>query len=241
MIIFDQVTKTFPNGDSILDDISLKIDPQEFVVIQGPSGSGKTTLLRLIYKDTIPSKGSITIDGEDLSKISRSSIPNFRRKIGFAFQDFKIIPDKTLWENLSLPLEILNFKDDIIKDRIDHLLELIDLGSKAHLFPRQLSGGELQRVGIARAIAAEPTILLADEPTGNLDPQTSLKIVNLLEEINKIGTTVLMASHDNEAIHKLHVRHIHLKDGKIVDEDHHHSSKKKADHSDKEEVKESKS
>lgn len=219
MIIFDKVTKTYSTGDTVLDDVSFQIEPQEFVVIEGPSGSGKTTLFRLIYKETEPTSGKIIIDGDEIGKIKSSSLANYRRKIGYAFQDFKIIPDKTIRENIILPLEILNFADKLIRERLQHLLELTGLEKKANLFPRQLSGGELQRVGIARAIAAEPAILLADEPTGNLDSQTSLHIVKLLQEINKLGTTVLVASHDHEATKHLGVRHLHFKEGKLEEKD----------------------
>src|SRR3989344_6012879 len=135
MIIFDQVSKTYPTGDLVLDNVSFVIKPQEFVIIEGPSGSGKTTLFRLIYKDLEPNGGTITVDGEDTSKIKASAVSSYRRKIGFAFQDFKIISDKTVWENLALPLEILNFKDDLIKTRLDHLLDLTGLTAKAMLFP----------------------------------------------------------------------------------------------------------
>ncbi len=217
MIIFDQVSKTYPTGDLVLDSVSFIIEPQEFVIIEGPSGSGKTTLFRLIYKDLEPSQGTITVDGEDIAKIKPSAVAVYRRKIGFAFQDFKIIPDKTVWENLALPLEILNFKDDLIKTRLDHLLDLTGLTAKAMLFPRQLSGGELQRVAIARAIASEPVILLADEPTGNLDVDTSKQIIKLLQEINKLGTTVILASHDHEAISGLIAHRLYLKEGKLED------------------------
>lgn len=225
MIIFDQVTKTYSTNDTVLDNVSFTVEPQEFVVIEGPSGSGKTTIFRLIYKEMEPTSGLITVDGEDIQKIPKSHLYNYRRKIGYAFQDFKVIPDKTVSENLALPLEILNFKDKLIQSRLEHLLELINLSNKKDLFPRQLSGGEIQRIGIARAIAAEPAILLADEPTGNLDAETSLHIIKLLEEINKLGTTVLVATHDQEATKHLGVRHLHFKEGKLEEKEAKHKKK----------------
>lgn len=216
MIEFVGVTKTFKNGDTIFRDLSFKIEPQQFVVIEGPSGSGKTTLLRLIYKELEPTEGKIIIDGQDITRIKKSHVTKLRHKIGFAFQDFKLMPDRTVWENIALALEILKFKPALIKERLDHLLELVGLTSKAHLFPRQLSGGEVQRVCIARAIAAEPAILLADEPTGNLDAETSRSIADLLSQINGLGTTVVLASHDTLAHQHLNLTHFTIDKGKIV-------------------------
>jgi len=215
MITLDQVTKTFLTGETVLEDVNLDIKPGEFVVITGPSGSGKTTLLRLIYKDLDPTKGTITINGQDITKLSKKAIPQLRRHIGYAFQDFKIIPDRTVWENISLTLDILRIADKAINDRVKHLLDLVGLPTKAHLFPGQLSGGELQRVSIARAIAHEPDILLADEPTGNLDQEATYKIAELLKQINSFGTTVILATHDPGVIKKINARCITLENGKI--------------------------
>lgn len=210
MIEFIGVTKTFKNGDTVFRDVNFKIEPQQFVVIEGVSGSGKTTLLRLMYKDIEPTTGQILIDSQDITKLKKNHIAKLRHKIGFAFQDFKLIPDRTVWENIALSLEILKFKPALIKERLEHLLELVGLTNKARLFPLQLSGGEVQRVCIARAIAAEPNILLADEPTGNLDPDTSRSIIDLLSQINSLGTTVVMASHDTLAHQHLELTHLYL-------------------------------
>lgn len=215
MIIFDEVSKKFPTGQTVLDKVSFHIKPQEMVLFEGPSGSGKTTIFRLIYKDLEPTEGKIIISGQELKSLKTKQTAALRKKIGFAFQDFKIIHDRTVWENIALILEIMNFKDNLINDRVIHLLGLVGLEGKGQLFPRQLSGGELQRVSIARAVAHEPEILLADEPTGNLDSETSRKIAEILIQINKLGTTVLVASHDNEVIKYLKCRQISLKDGKI--------------------------
>lgn len=229
MIIFDQVSKEFPTGETVLRDISLTIAPQEFVVISGPSGSGKTTFLRLIIKDLEPTKGTISVDGEDITKLNNKHIPRLRRKVGFVFQDFKIIPDKTIWENIALSLEIVGLKTQDIADRIKHLLELVGLPNKGELFPRQLSGGELQRVSIARAIAAQPQVLLADEPTGNLDAETAWGIAELLQQINDLGTTVIVATHNQDLISKMPVRHLELREGilKEISNKLHHKKKHK--------------
>lgn len=226
MIIFEDVVKKFPTGQLVLDKISFHIKPQEIVAFEGPSGSGKTTIFRLIYKDAEPTEGKILVDGQDLKTVKPGQLASFRRKIGFAFQDFKLIPDRTVGENIALILEIMNYKDELIRSRVAHLLELVDLKGKDDLFPRQLSGGELQRVSIARAVAHEPTILLADEPTGNLDPETSKKISDILEQINKLGTTVVVATHDQELIKHLDGRRLKLKDGKIISEKEHKEHEK---------------
>lgn len=216
MIKFDKVTKKYPTGDTVLSDVDLEISPQEMVVISGPSGSGKTTLLRMIIKDLEPTSGTIFLDGEDLSKVKSKHIPTIRRKVGFVFQDYKIIPEKNVYENIALVLEIIGLSKEAIKERVEHLIELVGMKGKELLFPRQLSGGELQRVSIARAIAHEPKVLLADEPTGNLDSETAWGIVNLLEQINRMGTTIVMTSHNLGIIENLKARHVELKEGKIV-------------------------
>lgn len=210
MIIFENVTKTFANGDTVLENLSFKVEPEEFVIIEGPSGSGKTSLLRLIYKDLEPTSGTIKVDGEDITSLDPKKIRTLRHKVGFAFQDFRIIEDKTIQENISLSLEILGLEDKAIENRVDHLLELVGLSSKKLLFPVQLSGGELQRASLARAMATEPEILLADEPTGNLDIGTAKQIADLLKQINQLGTTVILATHDQPIIDYLDKRQINL-------------------------------
>lgn len=215
MIIFDQVTKTYPAGNTVLDNVSFHIDPNEFVILTGPSGAGKTTIGRMLIKDVIPTTGSISIENTDLHKIKGHHLSELRRKVGVVFQDYKIIPDKTVLENISLALEIINFPSKQIPDRVTHLLELVRIPDKANLFPIQLSGGELQRAAIARAIVAEPKILFADEPTGNLDDKTAEDIYQLLLEIHKLGTTVIMSTHNQMFLDHGH-RHINLENGKIV-------------------------
>ncbi len=218
MIEFAHVTKSYPTGEVVLDDISFVVAPGEFLVITGKSGVGKTTLGRLLIRDATPTSGQIIIDGEDLTKIKDSKIPALRRKIGFVFQDYKIIPDKTVAENITIALEIAQTPSKLIKEKIEKLLQVVGIPGKGNLFPIQLSGGELQRASIARAIAADPPILFADEPTGNLDKETSLEIFELLRNINQAGTTIIMATHDVTLIEYHNARHIHLVDGKIVND-----------------------
>lgn len=229
MIVFDQVTKTFPNGDTVLKDLSFSVTPGEFVVISGPSGAGKTTVGRLLIRELSPTSGVILVDKEDISQIKEKNLPNLRRKVGTVFQDYRIINDKTVYENIALSLEIASFAADQISDKITHLLEKMGISGKEHLFPGQLSGGELQRAALARAVAAEPHILFADEPTGNLDKDTSKEIYELLKKINQAGTTVIMATHDENLINSDKHHHVHLEKGKIILNDGQKVNNKKKD------------
>ena len=243
MISFDAVTKSFSNGQYALEDISFVVDPGEFVFILGPSGSGKTTLLRLILRELSPTAGKILVADQDLSNLPNHEIPHLRRQIGSAFQDFKLIPYKNAYENVILALDILGMSEDKMKQKGAELLERVGLIEKAHLFPSQLSGGEIQRVAIARALALEPVLLFADEPTGNLDQETSSQIIKLLEDIHSHGTTVIMATHDMDLIKNYSHRQLHFKKGHL-EKDTHNKSKptkpKPTDSKTKKEAKKSK-
>lgn len=215
MIHFDCVSKKF--GSTLaLDDVSLEIKQGEFVFIVGPSGAGKSSLLRMLTREILPTSGKVMVGHVDITKIKNSDVPNFRRKVGVVFQDFKLLDDRTVFENVALTLEVQNKSDEEIKKQVEHTLKLVEIWDKRNLFPRQLSGGEAQRTAIARAIVAKPDIVLADEPTGDLDPKTAWGVIQLLNEINSWGTTILMATHNQEIVNTLKRRVVKLKAGKVT-------------------------
>jgi len=218
MIKFEKVTKKFPDGTIALSEIDFEVKDKEFVFVIGPSGAGKTTLLRLITHDLLPTSGSIVVDKFNLKKIPASHIPQLRRKIGIIFQDYKLLVDRTLWENVALTLEVMGRTEKEIAQEISEVLERVGLSGKENFFPQQLSGGESQRTTIARALAGQPDIILADEPTADLDPATAWGIISLLDEINKAGTIILMATHNAEVVNTLSRRVIYLDRGKIVED-----------------------
>lgn len=224
MIVFDSVTKKYKNGTVALSDVSFAIGEGEFVVVEGHTGSGKTSLMRTMIRDIDIDSGKIVIDGDDILAIPQKNIPLLRRKIGVVFQDFKLLNDRTIAENIDLALDILGIDEDLAKKRRQELLELTGLSNKENDFPSQLSGGELQRVAIARALAPQPKILFADEPTGNLDAKTAISIIELLHDINTQGTTVVMASHDLDLLKDQKVRRLKLEHGKLIHDSavHHH-------------------
>lgn len=203
MIIFSDVSKSFGNQDTAIKHFSLQINDGDLIVITGPSGTGKTTLMNLLIKEYEPSEGEIELDGEKLSQLRKTHIPQLRRKIGVVFQDYKLIKDMNVWENIALPAYIQGKTDREVEERVTDLLSLIGLTDKALSFPNQLSGGEAQRVSIARALACGPKIIFADEPTGNLDAEASIAITRLLRKINQLGTTLLFATHDNLVLKEL--------------------------------------
>jgi cell division transport system ATP-binding protein len=219
MIRFDHIFKEYDGHSFALDDVSAEISDGEFVFLIGPSGAGKTTLLRLLIRDMLPTKGNVIVDDWDVGNMNSGQIHLLRRKVGMVFQDFKLLTDRTIFENIAIGLEILGKKHNEIEKGVSDILELVSLSDKKFHFPTQLSAGELQRVSIARAIVGGPKILLADEPTGNLDPQTAWEILEILEQVNKIGTTIVMATHNATIVNELKKRTIALKKGKIVSDE----------------------
>jgi cell division transport system ATP-binding protein len=219
MIRFDNVTKHFSGHNNALSNITVEIKDGEFVFLIGPSGAGKTTFLRLLIRDILPTQGTVTIDDWSVNTLDRSKIHLLRRKVGTVFQDFKLLTDRTVFENVAVGLEILGKKPPEITSRVMDVLELVGLADKRYNFPLELSAGEMQRTGIARAIVGGPNILLADEPTGNLDPQTSWEVLDILGEIHKIGTTVIMATHNAGIVNDLKKRTIALEQGRIVSDE----------------------
>ena len=216
MITFKDVSISFGSDEYGLNDVSFSIDSGELVVITGPSGSGKTTIMRLLMREYDPTAGDITFDGSNIADISSGKLHQHRRNIGVVFQDYRLLPELNVWENIALPLSIVGKKQADIEERVTDLLTLIKLPQKAHLFPSQLSGGEAQRISIARALAMGPSVLFADEPTGNLDADTSREITELLKKIHSLGTTVLFATHDPVAIKVLSDAHtLELENGKL--------------------------
>lgn len=224
MIILENVTKTYGTGSG-LQDITLKIEKGEFVFLTGQSGSGKTTLLKLLIRETLPTEGNIIVNDWDLTKLPDNKIPHLRRKIGVVFQDLKMLMDRTIQENILLPLEVSGVDHATAKQKVDEILTQVGILEHKEKFPIQLSGGELQRAAIARALVFSPEILLADEPTGNLDTATSWEIVKLLQDINKAGTTVVMATHNTDIVNSLLKRVIGLDRGKLIKDEKAKSSK----------------
>jgi len=216
MIVLNEVSKSYLGKVFALKNLTVEIADGEFVFLIGPSGAGKSTLLKLITRELIPTKGKVYVDEWDVSKLQTSQIFQLRRMVGMVFQDFKILNARTVYENVAIALEILGKKEDEIKREVKDVLELVGLSSKHAFFPQQLSAGEQQRVSLARAIVGGPSILLADEPTGNLDPKTASGIIDILYEVNKIGTTVIIATHNETLVDKMQKRTIALRGGELV-------------------------
>jgi len=216
MIEFKNVSKHYSGDCSALDGVTFEIKPKEFVSIVGRSGAGKTTLLRILLKEEEPSEGEILVDGVNIFKIKAKEVPHYRRKIGVIFQDFKLLPNKTAYENIAFAMEAAGRLEEEIAEDVPQILSLVELVDKADNFPYQLSGGEKQRVAIGRALVHKPDILMADEPTGNLDPLHTWDIIRLLCRINELGTTVILATHDREIINALGRRVISLDRGRLI-------------------------
>ncbi|MGG7079023.1 cell division ATP-binding protein FtsE [Clostridium sardiniense] len=216
MIEFKNVSKIYDNNVKALSDVNLEIESGEFVFLVGPSGAGKSTFIKMILKEIDPSSGQLIVAGKDLSEIKRKQTPYYRRKIGMVFQDFRLIPNLNVYENVAFAMKVVEATPKEIRRRVPMVLSLVGLSHKYKMFPHELSGGEQQRVSLARAIVNNPTVLIADEPTGNLDPETAKEIMGLLDDINKAGTTVLMATHAQEIVNDMKKRVIAIEKGEIV-------------------------
>jgi cell division transport system ATP-binding protein len=221
MIRFEHVTKHYSDRDRSIEDVNLSIGAGEFVSIVGHSGAGKTTLIKLLLGETKPTSGNIWFDDFDVDALKRSQLPQYRRRIGVVFQDFRLLPNKTAFENVAFAMEAAGKTDDEIISDVPHALDLVGLSHKARSFPHEMSGGERQRLAIARAIINQPEVILADEPTGNLDPQSTYEIVEILKKINDLGTTVILTTHNKGIIDALGKRVITLEKGRIIKDDKH--------------------
>ncbi|MBR6400954.1 MAG: cell division ATP-binding protein FtsE [Firmicutes bacterium] len=215
MITIDNVTKIYENGAIGVKEMNLHIEKGEFVFVVGTSGSGKSTFMRMLLKEVDPTTGSIIVDGQDITTLKRREIPLFRRKIGVVFQDFRLLPSKTVYENVAFAMQVVEAPPKLIRRTVPQVLSMVGLHKKAKAYPNQLSGGEQQRVALARAIINKPPILLADEPTGNLDPDTAWEIMELLEDINMRGTTLVVATHAKDIVDRMQKRVVTIKKGVV--------------------------
>lgn len=219
MIYFDKVSKVYPGGGVALDNVSFAVEPGEFLSIVGQSGAGKTTLLKMILAEDQPSAGNVFFESQDIHLLKQRHLHNLRQRIGSIFQDFRLLPNKTTFENIAFAMEAAGRSDEEIQGDVPHVLDLVGLSEKVWNFPHELSGGEKQRVAIARAIINQPDLIIADEPTGNLDPFNTAEIVSILEKINKLGTTVILTTHNKGVIDSLKRRVITLEKGRIIRDD----------------------
>jgi len=216
MLLFDKVSKKYDGDITALDNINFKVDQGEFFFLVGPSGAGKTTLMRLLIREEIPTSGSIFFKDIDVPNIPNKLLPTYRQRLGIVFQDIKLLSSKTLQENINFALDILGKEDKEIKETTDYLLETVGLQDRRNLFPHQLSGGEQQRGAIARALANNPELFIADEPTGNLDPDNAMQVLDILKKINKGGTTVMIISHDKDIVNEMKTRVVRMEKGKVI-------------------------
>jgi cell division transport system ATP-binding protein len=216
VLVLHDVSKTYPNGKAALRDVDLVVPEGDFVFLVGPSGAGKSTIIKLLIRDELATQGQVVLDGQDLAKLPRRAVPKVRRKIGIVFQDFKLLPTKSVWENVAFALEVTGSPRRKIGPAVDRVLALVGLTAQRAQIPSQLSGGEQQRTAIARALVHDPRLIIADEPTGNLDPLISWEIIQLLLRINELGVTVMMATHDADVVTALRKRVVALEEGRVI-------------------------
>ena len=221
MIVLHHVSKVYANGATALTDVSLEIPDRDFVFLVGPSGAGKSTFIRLLIREELPTSGRVFVEGQDIARLRNGAVPYLRRKVSVIFQDFRLLPEMTVFENVAFALRVAGYKRKQIDERVTETLELVKMGNYRDRFPYQLSGGEQQRVAIARAIVHKPPVLVADEPTGNLDPDTAAETVQLLVRINALGTTLLMATHNRDLVDTMQRRVVALEAGRIVRDEQH--------------------
>lgn len=210
------VSKVYPSGSKALRDVNVHIEPGEFVFVVGPSGAGKSTFIKMLFREVLPTAGSIFVNGVDILSLNPKEIPYLRRELGIIFQDYRLLPDRTVYENVAFAMQVIETPHRKIKRRVLNVLELVGLRHRANAYPNELSGGEQQRIAIARAIVNDPILVIADEPTGNLDPETSWDIMEIFKEINDTGTTIVMATHDKEIVDNMGKRVIAIENGQIV-------------------------
>lgn len=219
MIDFEHVTKIYKRSDTpALEDIDFHVDDGEFVFLVGHSGAGKSTLLKLILREELPTEGRVMVDGKDVARLRRGKVPFLRRQMGIIFQDFRLIPTMTAYENVAFAMRVTNIPERQIKRRVPYVLNLVGLAGKAHSLPQELSGGEQQRIALARALVHSPPIIIADEPTGNIDPELSVEIMELLQAINSVGTTIVVVTHERDLAQRFHKRMIVIDHGEVIDD-----------------------
>lgn len=219
MLLMTDVSKTYPSGSVALRDVNIHIQPGEFVFVVGPSGAGKSTFIKMLFREVIPTTGNIYVNGVDLLELKEKEIPYLRRQLGIIFQDYRLLPDRTVYDNVAFAMQVIETPYRKIKRRVMSVLDLVGLRKRANSYPTELSGGEQQRVAIARAIVNDPLLVIADEPTGNLDPEASWDIMRIFSEINESGTTIVMATHDKEIVDNMEKRVIAIEKGSIVRDD----------------------
>ena len=216
MLIMSDVSKVYPGGSVALQDVNVHIEPGEFVFVVGPSGAGKSTFIKMLFREVLPTTGSIFVNGMDILALSPKEIPFMRRQLGIIFQDYRLLPDRTVFENVAFAMQVIEAPHRKIRRQVNNVLDLVGLRHRSNAYPNELSGGEQQRIAIARAIVNDPVFVIADEPTGNLDPETSWDIMEIFKEINDTGTTIVMATHDKEVVDAMGKRVIAIEHGRIV-------------------------